>query len=269
VDTRHSALRLMAKSSSSRSSRTQATSTQTLGAPFAEPASIFTSRPMAEGSSSTNLGRPGQSHPCTDNPVVRSHFSSAEGRRLILATTEPTTDSTRDTPDSLKEKTPTETQRPAVLLPKTLHFVQTFSHSRSQASHFHLVAARRARAMWLRDGWMPFVVTKIVSRLIGIEAEGRLFLSSGKESVSFRISQTSTDAMLYRTRGHLKIGCSFVQNTNPILSALNECPILVKKDPDLENLILSSFLLARNGEIEEITLSVVGTGRGDGSGKAT
>src|ERR1700744_1976836 len=35
------------------------------------------------------LGPPWPKHPCTDNPVVRSHFSSAEGRRRILATKEP------------------------------------------------------------------------------------------------------------------------------------------------------------------------------------
>jgi hypothetical protein len=50
-----------------------------------------------------------------------------------------------------------------------------------------------------------------------------------------------------------------VQNTSQILTALNECPILLKKDPDLQNLILSSFILGRDGEVEEITLSVVGT----------
>jgi hypothetical protein len=106
---------------------------------------------------------------------------------------------------------------------------------------------------------MPFVVTKIVSRLIGIEAEGKLFMSDGNDSVLFRISQASNDAKLYRARGHLQIGCSLIQNTSPILSALNECPILLKKNPDLQNLILSSFVLSRGGEVEEITLSVVGT----------
>lgn len=114
-------------------------------------------------------------------------------------------------------------------------------------------------AAWVQAGWMPFVVTKIVSRLIGIEAEGKLFMSDGNDSVLFRISQASNDAKLYRARGHLQIGCSLIQNTSPILSALNECPILLKKNPDLQNLILSSFVLSRGGEVEEITLSVVGT----------
>ena len=105
---------------------------------------------------------------------------------------------------------------------------------------------------------MPFVVTRIVSRPRGIEAEGKLFVSAGSESISFRIIQTSADARFSRTQGRLRIGFSLIQNTNPILSALNECPILLKKDPDLQNLTLSSFILTRDGEVEEITLTVSG-----------
>lgn len=112
---------------------------------------------------------------------------------------------------------------------------------------------------------MPFVVTKIVSRPIGIEAEGKLFVSAGSESVSFRIVQASADARFYRTHGQLRIGFSLVQNTSPVLSALNECPILLKKDPDLERLILSSFILNRDGEVEEITLAVLGTENNESS----
>jgi len=44
-----------------------------------------------------------------------------------------------------------------------------------------------------------------------------------------------------------------------VLSALNECPILLKQDPDLGHLTLSSFILTRDGEVEEIMLTVVGT----------
>ena len=105
---------------------------------------------------------------------------------------------------------------------------------------------------------MPFVVTRIVPRPIGIEAEGKLFASAGSESISFRIVQASSDARFSRTQGQLRIGFSLVQNTSPILSVLNECPILLKKDPDLQNLTLSSFILTRDGEVEEITLSVIG-----------
>src|SRR5208282_1597883 len=32
------------------------------------------------------LGPPWPKHPCTDNPIVRHHFSSADGRARILAT---------------------------------------------------------------------------------------------------------------------------------------------------------------------------------------
>jgi len=105
---------------------------------------------------------------------------------------------------------------------------------------------------------MPFVVTKIVSRPIGTEAEGKLFVSAGRESVSFRIVQASADSRFYRTQGQFCIGFSLVQNTSPILSALNECPILLKQDPDLQRLTLSSFILTRDGEVEEIILPVGG-----------
>jgi hypothetical protein len=106
---------------------------------------------------------------------------------------------------------------------------------------------------------MPFVVTRIVPRPIGIEAEGKLFLSAGSELVAFRIVQASADARFSRTQGQLRIGFSLVQNTSPILSALNECPILLRKDPDLHYMTLSTFILTRDGEVEEITLSVTGT----------
>ena len=105
---------------------------------------------------------------------------------------------------------------------------------------------------------MPFVVTRIVPRPIGIEAEGKLFVSAGNESIAFRIVQASADARFYRTQRELRIGYALVQNTSPVLSALNECPILLKKDPDLERLTLSSFILTPDGEVEEIALSVAG-----------
>jgi hypothetical protein len=49
-----------------------------------------------------------------------------------------------------------------------------------------------------------------------------------------------------------------IQNPSQILSALNECPILLRKDPDLRRLVLSSFILTRDGEVEGISLSVAG-----------
>ena len=106
---------------------------------------------------------------------------------------------------------------------------------------------------------MPFVVIRVVSCPIGIEAEGKLFVSGASEPVYFRIVQSSVNAIFYRTKGELRIGFSLVQNTNPILSALNESPILLKKDTDLQRLTLSSFLLTREGAIEEITLPVIGS----------
>ncbi len=172
------------------------------------------------------LGPPWPKHPCTDNPIVRHQFSSAEGRARILVAAA-----------SKSEKLDSETASPEPRVTDALP-------SRIAA--------------WLEAGWMPFIVTKIISRPIGIEAEGKLFVSAENESISFRIIQTSADARFYRTQGKLRIGFSLVQNTSPVMSVLNECPILLKKDPDLQRLILSSFILTRDGEVEEIAFSVFG-----------
>jgi hypothetical protein len=179
-----------------------------------------------------DLGPPWPKHPCTDNPVVRHHFSSAESRARLLvgATTQPS-ESNSETDESKKSaavETPT-----AKIVPPRL-------------------------AAWTEAGWMPFIVTQIISRPLGIEAEGKLFTSAEGESVLFRIVQSSPDARFYRAQRQLRFGYSLVQNTRPIISVLNECPILLKKDPDLQQLILSSFILTGEGEVEEITLSVFG-----------
>src|SRR5690606_29205468 len=120
------------------------------------------------------------------------------------------------------------------------------------------VTAPTRLAAWAEAGWMPFVVTRIVPRPFGIEAEGKLFVSAGAESVAFRIVQASPDARYYRTQGELQIGSDLIQNVSRILAVLYECAILRKKAPDLQNLTLSSFILTRDGEVEEITLSVTG-----------
>ena len=176
------------------------------------------------------LGPPWPKHPCTDNPVVRLHFLSAENRArfLIGAASQP-----KESDSEVGERNePTIVRTPTEFTPPPA---------------------------WALAGWMPFVVTRIVSRPIGIEAEGKLFLSAGSEFVPFRIFQTSTDARYYRTQGELRIGSDLVQNVYRILSLLNECPILLKKDPDLQCLSLSSFILTHDGEVEEITLPVFGS----------
>lgn len=179
------------------------------------------------------LGPPWPKHPCTDNPVVRRHFASAESRSRFLVgavskQSEPSAETSED-------KGPAQRQT-----------------SSADTAQCRLVA-------WIESGWMPFVVTRIVPRPIGIEAEGKLFVSAGREAIGFRIVQASADAQFYRTQGPLRIGFSLVQNTSPVLSVLNESPILLKKDPNLHQLTLSSFILTRDGKVEEITLSVLGT----------
>lgn len=179
------------------------------------------------------LGPPWPKHPCTDNPVVRHHFSSAESRARFLVGATPQRSESNSEVGERKEPATIETCSPVTPPPRL--------------------------AAWAEAGWMPFVVTRIVPRPIGIEAEGKLFVSAGSESVAFRIDQASADARFYRTQGQLQIGFALVQNTSPVLSALNECPILLRKEPDLHHLTLSTFILTRDGEVEEITVSVTGT----------
>lgn len=178
-----------------------------------------------------DLGPPWPKHPCTDNPVVRHHFSSAESRARFLISTKTEPAKSGSQTEERKEATAVAPSTPTG--PSRL-------------------------AEWVEAGWMPFVVSQIATRRIGIEAEGKLFMSAGSEPIAFRIIQTSPDARFYRKQGQLQIGFSLIQNANPVLSALNECPILLKKDPDLEHLTLSTFILTRNIEVEEITLAVIG-----------
>jgi hypothetical protein len=182
------------------------------------------------------LGPPWPKHPCTDNPVMQHHFSSFEIHTHfpVGATLE-----TGKSDFEVGERTVSAEGEP----PST-------------------VAAPPHRTAWVEAGWMPFVVTRIIPRQLGIEAEGKLFVSAGSDSVSFRIVQASDDAQFYRIQGELRIGFSLVQNASPVLSALNECPILLRKDPDFRRLTLSSFILTQDEKVEEIVLSVSGTGCG-------
>lgn len=179
------------------------------------------------------LGPPWPKHPCTDNPAVGHYFSSRENRARFLIST-----------DTL----PSESDSAAV------------ERVEQVAVPISAVAIAPPRlAAWAEAGWMPFVVLRIISRPIGIEAEGTLFLSDRSDTVSLRIVQASTEARFYRTQGRLRTGFSLIQNTSPVLSALNECPVFLKKDPDLQHLLLSSFILTVDGEVEEITVAVSGT----------
>jgi hypothetical protein len=178
------------------------------------------------------LGPPWPKHPCTDTPVVRNHFSTAEGRKGLLFPTFSACDKSNSETEQNQDAKPIET-----------------TTNVSSPSRF---------IPWRSAGWMPFVVTKIINRRLGIEAEGKLFSSDVSNFIPLRIIQASIDARYYQTQRQLRIGSDLIQNSSQILSVLNECPILLKKDPDLEHLILSSFILDRNGGVEEITLTVTG-----------
>ncbi len=175
------------------------------------------------------LGPPWPKHPCTDSGDPLRNFSTDENRARF-----------RPVGGNQRIKSESgEGDAAQPLVPK-------------------VAAVQPVLAPWVEAGWMPFVVTRILPRRIGIEVEGKLFSSAGSEGVAFRIEQTSPDARFYRARAKLWIGYSLVQNTSLILSALNECPILLKKDPDLQNLALSSFILTPARAVEEISFNVFG-----------
>ncbi|MCD6050475.1 MAG: hypothetical protein K0Q55_1878 [Verrucomicrobia bacterium] len=178
------------------------------------------------------LGPPWPKHPCTDNPVMRDHFSSVESRARFLVGSVTRSSESDSEAVECNESTTVKASIPVREIPRL--------------------------AAWAEAGWLPFIVTSIVPRSIGIEAEGKLFVSSGTEVLSFRILQSSVDAQFFRNQGQIRIGYSLVLNASTILSVLNESPILLKKDPDLHKLTLSSFILTPDGEVEEITLSVIG-----------
>lgn len=180
------------------------------------------------------LGPPWEKHGCTDNPAIRQHFATAESRSRFLV-------------GSSDSGTPSGTEGGvAAAEPKTTD---------GAASP---VAKQRQLPAWSEAGWMPFIVQTIVPCPYGIEAKGKLFEFPAGSPLEFRLKQTSRDAIFRKKKDGLSIGFSLVQNVNQIVSALNECPILLKKDPDLGTLLLSSFALSANGAVEEITLPVNG-----------
>ena len=93
---------------------------------------------------------------------------------------------------------------------------------------------------------MPLIVTRIVPRTLGIEAEGTLFTSAGTEVV-FRIVQASPGAQYYRTQGDISLGYLLVQNVGAVLSALNASPVFLKQEPDLQHLTMRYIRSERRG----------------------
>lgn len=180
------------------------------------------------------LGPPWPKHPCTDNPDIRQHFATAESRSrfLVGSSYAGTSGGTVGGLTAAEQETPEGAPRPETNLR-------------------HLPA-------WSEAGWMPFIVETIAPCPYGIEARGKLFESSGGNPLEFRIKQTSRDALFRKKKDGVSFGFSLVQNANQIVSALNECPILLKKDSDSGTLLLSSFALSADGTVEEITLSVNG-----------
>jgi hypothetical protein len=178
------------------------------------------------------LGPSWPKHPRTDNPVIHQHFSSSQGRALIPIAVA-----------GQSGKPDLEPAQPVQATPLQPCITDSVSHRRAE---------------WAKAGWMPIVVTKLVTRSIGNETKGRLFVVADRDSVPFLIVQASDEARFYQTQGQLRISFSLLQNLSPAFSALNERPVLLKPDPDLKHLTLSSFILTQDGELQEVTLSVFG-----------
>jgi len=202
------------------------------------------------------LGPPWPKHPCTDNPDVRQHFATAESRsRFLVGSSYAGT--TGGSEDGYTEAVQFYIPAYAGTTPGSEDGLAAVEQETPDGAPRHESRPRHLPA-WSEAGWMPFIVATIIPGPYGIEAKGKLFDSPGGSPLEFRVKQTSRDAIFRKKKDGVSIGFSLVQNANQIISALNECPILLKKDPDLGTLLLSSFALLADGTVEEITLSVNG-----------
>lgn len=136
------------------------------------------------------------------------------------------------------------------------------SEGRSRILNSHRESAEavppRRPPAWLIDGWMPFIVSEIINRPVGIEAVGELYSDAKTPARKLRIIQTSYDARYCRQQGEIKLVFSLCQNANLILSALNESPVFLQ-GTDADGVFrVSSFVLTTEGEIEEITFLIHG-----------
>lgn len=171
------------------------------------------------------LGPPWPKHPCTDNPRVREAFSTSKGRAGMLNPQWEEIGATRNT----------NSPEPA---PNSIRVLQ------------------RKSPMWLANGWMPFVVSEVIYRRIGIEAVGQLFAGESDAPRKIRILQTDMDARFWRQQGKIRMGFSLPQNSNLILSILNESPVFLQCTEDASTFGLSSFILTQDELVEEIAFNV-------------
>lgn len=175
------------------------------------------------------LGPPWPKHPCTDNPRVRQELSTSAGRsRILTARAEVSTDGVMDVEHTAP---PDQDSRPAEV--------------------------RRAPP-WVEEGWMPFVVEKVVPRGIGIEAIGQLYPGGSSPGTRFRIVQASFDARFLRRRGGITFGYSLTQNATVILSMLNEAPVFLRRTDDPHDFELSSLIVTEDHQVELVTCNVDG-----------
>jgi hypothetical protein len=175
------------------------------------------------------LGPPWPKHPCTDHPQVREEVSTAAGRiRLLVSPKDPETCVAEEIAQS------------------------------STSNDFNTKVTNRSPPTWFADGWMPFIIKKLIPRRLGIEAIGQLFTTDTPAPVCFRIVQSDIGAQFLRQRGILTFGYSLIQNTNVILAMLNEAPIFLRRTNFQHQFELSSLILTNDNGIEVISCVVDG-----------
>ena len=173
---------------------------------------------------------------------MRQHFSSAEGRSRFLTGATGQLSEPEPQVGGRSQAEPETAEIPAALIePPPL-------------------------AAWAEDGWMPFVIFRVVTHPIGIEAEGKLLETPESEAVRFHIVQDSADVRFYRIQGERRFGFSLIHNTTPVLTALHESPIFLKRNPNGDGFLLSSFILTEDGEVEGIEVTVSGKVCNESSG---
>lgn len=173
------------------------------------------------------LGPPWPKHPCTDHPQVRQEPSTSAGRSRIL------------------------TIHNGASADGVLHV-----EDKAQADQDSRPAEARRPPPWAKDGWMPFVVERVVPRGIGIEAIGQLYPGTGLSPMPLRIVQADFDAQFLRRRGGITFGYSLTQNANVILSILNEAPIFLRRNDNPQTFDLSSLILTKDHQVEVVTCHV-------------
>jgi len=118
-----------------------------------------------------------------------------------------------------------------------------FGSAEGRAKHLLKAVEETREPVWVNDGWMPFVVTKVVERSMGIEALGELHERAGGDVVKLWVWQDSTEMNVWKHQGALKFGYNLVMNAGMVVEALYESPVLLRKEPGTAAMELGTFVM--------------------------